>query len=165
MHCVDALVSDMEKYMKQKMQKNIFRYSYMLPVLTCVTLGALLLSSCSSMIGGNGTSTSKTAVTPTPTLVPTPTISQAMHNEGETELQSFQQWITLMQQNGGSVTTYQQQYNSDQQALAQATTSATYQSAFQTLQGHVQAVQVPTMKQETQLLQKKLTQESNSWGA
>jgi hypothetical protein len=155
----------MEKYMQQRIQKNIFRYRYTLPLLTCVALGALLLSACSSMIGGNGSSTSKTAVTPTPTLVPTPTISQAMHNQGNTELQTFQQWITLMQQNGGSVTTYQQQYNSDQQALSEATTSSAYQSALQTLENHVQAIQIPTMKQETQLLQSKLSKAVSAWGA
>lgn len=150
--------------MQQRIQKNISRYRYTLPILTCVALGVLLLSACSGMIGGNGASTSKTAAAPTPTLVPTPTISQTMHSEGNAELQTFQQWITLMQQNGGSVTTYQQQYTSDQQALSLATTSAAYQSAFQTLQNHVQAIQSPTMKQETQLLQSKLSQAVSSWG-
>lgn len=69
-----------------------------------------------------------------------------------------------MQQYGGNVATYQQQYSSDQQALTSATTSAAYTKALATLQGHIQAIKVPAMKQETTSLQQQLNQDVSSWG-
>lgn len=87
-----------------------------------------------------------------------------MQSEGNTQLQSFQQWILLMQQNGGDVATYQQQYSSDQQALASATTAPTYTAAITTLKSHVQAIKIPAMKQECRSLQQQLQQQVSAWG-
>lgn len=80
------------------------------------------------------------------------------------QLQSFQQWIALMQQYGGDVTNYQQQYTSDQQALKSASTDATYSKALSTLQGHVQAIKIPALKQESVHLQQQLEQQVSAWG-
>ena len=79
------------------------------------------------------------------------------------QLEAFQQWIALMQQYGGKADRYQQQYTSDQQALNAATTDASYQSALQTLNGHVKAIKLPTLKTEALSLQSKLTSEANAW--
>src|SRR5260370_14973270 len=64
------------------------------------------------------------------------TASPAQQQMGNTQLQAFQQWITLMQQYGGNVDTFQQQYHSDQLALASARTAGAYQAALTTLNGH-----------------------------
>ncbi len=80
------------------------------------------------------------------------------------QLQAFQQWIALMQQYNGNVTTYQQQYNSDQQALQTATSNAAYQKALQTLNAHVAAIQIPAMKAECNYLFNKLQQEAIAFG-
>jgi len=87
-----------------------------------------------------------------------------LQNEGDTQLQTFQQWIALMQQYNGSVTTYQQQYTSDQQALHAATSAAAYTKALQTLQAHVAAIQLPTMKAESASLFQKLQQDVAAFG-
>ena len=133
-----------------------FRQRVNLLVLASLILGAALLSACGA---------STPAKTPgTPTMIPTPAVSQTMLNEGEAELQTFQQWILLMQQNGGAVTTYQQQYSKDQQALAQAKTSKAYTETLTLLRGHVQAIKIPAMKQESLFLLKQLQQQVNDWG-
>jgi hypothetical protein len=87
-----------------------------------------------------------------------------LSSEGDLQLQSFQQWITLMQQNKGDVTTYQQQYDSDQQALTNATSAPGYSAALSTLTGHVQAIKIPAMKQESRYLQQQLQQQVSAWG-
>src|SRR5947209_7353450 len=78
----------------------------------------LLLNACSSFApaSSNGsTSVANPASTAsTPTLVPSPTVTQALQQQGTAQLQSFQQWIALLQQYGGKADTYQQQYASDQ---------------------------------------------------
>lgn len=129
-----------------------------LPALSCLVLGALLLNACSSPSANNPGSTSSGAS-------PTPTVSSTLQEQGKAELSTFQQWITLLQQNGGDVTTYQQQYNSDQQALTRASTNAAYTAALKTLQGHVSSIQIPAMKQEISALQQQLQQKVSSWGS
>ena len=128
----------------------------MLIALLCLLLGALLLSSCSN--------TTNTPTNDSSSGTATPSISQTMQNEGKAQLQTFQQWISLMQQYGGDVTTYQQQYSSDQQALASASTAESYNKALATLQGHVQAIKIPALKQEGKSLQQELNQQVSSWG-
>lgn len=150
--------------MIEKFQKNAHWQRQALPALVGILLGALLLSACSNAKTGN---TSGTPSTNTGNTTPASTagLSQTLHDEGTAELQALQQWITLDQQNGGDITTYQQQYTSDQHALTQATTGATYQAALKTLQGHIQAIKLPTMKQEVLYLQKQLQQDANTWGS
>lgn len=143
--------------MRQKRQKKFSRPQKMLVALACLLVGGLLLSACSNTASANPASSSLNAL-------PTPAISQAQQSEGSAQLQAFQQWITLMQQNGGTVTSYQQQYTSDQQALSQAKTGAAYTTALKTLEGHVQAIKIPAMKQECTYLQQQLQQQVSTWG-
>jgi len=91
---------------------------------------------------------------------PTPPIDHTLHNEGNTELRTFQQWIALMHQYQGDVTPYQQQYHSDEQALQSATSQAAYQRALQGLKAHITAIKVPALKTESNFLFQELEQEA-----
>jgi lipoprotein-anchoring transpeptidase ErfK/SrfK len=134
-----------------------------LPVqlFSALALCLLLLSACSAW-GGNQQPVKVS--TPTATPMPSPTVDPGLQNQGEMQLQAFQQWITLMKQYGGNVDSYQQQYNADQQALQSATTNAAYQTALTTLNAHVAAIKLPAMKAEDQHLYQQLEQQVTSWG-
>ena len=119
-----------------------------------------LLSACSGATTQNNTSTTSA----TATSIPTPIINRTMQNQGDTELQTFQQWIALMQQYNGDVTSYQSQYTSDQQALRSASSAAAYTKALQTLHAQVLAIQIPAMKAESASLFQKLQQEAAAFG-
>ena len=80
-------------------------------VLACAFLGALLLSACSSSTQGKTTNSSSANSSSTSA------ISQTLLNQGSSQLQTFQQWIALMQQYGGNSASYQQQYNTTVQPL------------------------------------------------
>jgi hypothetical protein len=140
-------------------QKPLWRRAS-LTTLAVMVFGALLLSACSSTTTGKANTGTPSASVPNPT----PTMSESLQNQGQDALQTFQQWIALMQKYGGSVTTYQQQYNSDQQSLAQATTDAQYTKALKTIQSQTKTIQIPAMKQEVTSLQGKLQQGVSSWG-
>ena len=120
-----------------------------------------LLSACSSITTQSNTNT--TAAT-TATSIPTPIINRTMQNQGDTELQTFQQWIALMQQYNGDVTSFQSQYSSDQQALRSASSTTAYTKALQALHAHVVAIQLPAMKAESASLFQKLQQEAAAFG-
>ena len=119
-----------------------------------------LFSACSSLSTGNG----NTTATSTPTVLLTPTVNSTLLNQGDIELQTFQQWIALMQKYNGDTSAYEQQYSSDQQTLQQAKTNASYMAALATLHSHVKAIQIPSMKTESQSLQQQLQQEVSNWG-
>src|SRR5438477_9142031 len=148
----------------QKEQKKsgtrYLRYNLSTLLLSGFGLCLLLLSACDPM---NNAGTATTTPTPT-TLVSTPTIDTTLKNQGDTQLQAFQQWISLMKQYGGDVTSYQQQYNVDQQSLQNARTNADYKTALLALSTHVQAIQLPAMKTESQSLLQQLQQRAASWG-
>src|SRR2546427_5288631 len=132
--------------------------------LHTISLGLLLLcifllSACSGATSQNSTNTTAGSG-PTPT----PTVDSTLQNQGNTQLQAFQQWIALMQQYKGDVTTYQQQYNSDKQALQSATSNAAYKTALQTLNTHVAAIQLPAMKTESNFLFQELQQDVAQFG-
>ena len=80
------------------------------------------------------------------------------------ELQAFQQWIALTRQYSGDITSYQQQYSSDQQALHSAQSDAAYKNAMARLQGHVDAIKIPAMKTEGAALLQQLKQQVTAWG-
>lgn len=121
----------------------------------------LLLSACSGTTTQNSTSNGA-ANNPTPS--PTPTISLSQQHAGNAELSAFQQWIALMQQYHGDMTTYQQQYSSDQQALQSANSSKAYNNALQTLRNHVAGIRIPAMKAETAFLYQELQSEATKFG-
>jgi len=121
----------------------------------------MLLSAC------NATPSSKksgTSTTNAPRAIPTSAIDATTKNQGDTQLQTFAQWIAQMKQFGGNVATYQQQYTTDQQALQHASTKTTYETALTALNGHVAAIQLPTMKTEAHSLQQQLQQQATDWG-
>lgn len=121
----------------------------------------LLLNACSApTLPGSKAASSPTS---TPVLVPSPTVTAVLQQQGTMQLQSFQQWIALMQEYGGKADKYQQQYTSDQQALTVATTDTNYQSALTTLNGHVKAIKLPALKAEAISLENKLSSGANSW--
>jgi hypothetical protein len=143
-------------------KKSLSLWTSMKKASLCVLAGCFfLLSACSGTTTQN---TTHASVNNSPTSIATPTISLTQQNEGNAELQTFQQWIALMQQYHGDVTTYQQQYSSDQQALQSATSSSAYTHALHTLQGHVAAIRIPAMKAETMDLFKELQSEATSFG-
>jgi L,D-transpeptidase catalytic domain len=139
----------------------ISKYRVPGPLLCVMALCFLLLSACSSISIDNNT---KTNTASTPTALPSPTIDPTLQNQGDIQLQTFQQWIDLMQTYNGNTSTYTQQYNSDQQSLQQAKTSASYKVTLATLHSHVMAIQLPAMKAESLSLQQQLQQEVSSWG-
>ncbi len=148
--------------MKYKHRANIYisRHRLSTFVLSCLALCALLLSACSSTVtNGNNPGSSSTAAQST-----APAIGATLRNQGDMQLQTFQQWITLMQKYNGDVTQYQQQYSNDQRALQNAKTEAEYKSALAALNAHVQAIQIPTLKAESSSLQKQLQQQVAAWG-
>ncbi len=129
--------------------------------LSGLFLSIFLLSACA---GATINSTGTTKIINRPTPFPTPAIDRTLQNEGNAQLQTFQQWITLMQQYKGDVTTYQQQYTGDQQALQAATSETAYKSALTTLNGHVLSIQLPAMKAESSYLYQELQQDAANFG-
>ena len=126
-------------------------------LLSAVLLCLFLLSACS------GATTQSTTTTTASTSL-TPTADLTLQNEGNAQLQTFQQWIALMQRYKGNITTYQQQYQSDQQALRTATSDAVYKTMLHTLHTHVEAIQIPAMKTESTFLLQKLQQDAAAFG-
>ncbi|MEO6891491.1 MAG: L,D-transpeptidase [Ktedonobacteraceae bacterium] len=129
-------------------------------LLSAFVLCAVLLNACSSASTPGASTTASGA----PTSLPTPSISPTLKSQGEMQLQTFQQWIALMQQYGSDATPYQQQYTGDQQALTSAQTSSAYQSALITLNTHVDGIKIPATKAEAQGLQQQLQQKATDWG-
>lgn len=127
----------------------------------------LLLSACNGINSGQARGPADTAAgapaTPSPVLQPSPTVSPALQQQGAAQLQAFQQWIALMKQYGGKVDQYQQQYTNDQQALNAATTNDAYQLALNTLNGHVEAIKLPALKNEADSLQQQLAAQAQTW--
>ena len=162
----DLLESYAEKFMKTMQDipsQAAKRQKAAILLLSAFLLCTLLFSACD--FPGNGSaSTNHANATSTPTMTPTPTIDTTLSNQGATQLKAFQKWIAQMKQYGGDTTTYQQQYDADQQALQAAKTDTAYKTALTTLNGHVTAIQLPTLKTESASLQQQLNQEVASWG-
>ena len=140
--------------------RTIYEYHIPAVLLSALVLCVVLLSACGSLSNGGN----RQSVSSTPTALPTPAVDPTLQNQGTTELQTFQQWITLMQKYNGNTATFQQQYTSDQDALQNAKTSTVYNAALSTLKNHVQAIQIPAMKTEGQSLQQQLQQGVASFG-
>lgn len=112
----------------------------------------LLLSACNSVSGTNSSS-----------LFSSPAIGSTLKNQGDTQLQTFQQWITLMKGSGADVKQYQQQYDADQQTLQEATSSESYQKALNKLNTHIQDIKIPALQAEDKMLQKELSDQVADW--
>jgi lipoprotein-anchoring transpeptidase ErfK/SrfK len=144
---------------------NAKRHFWPLISLALLLTSTVLLSACINLPDANahiGT-TPTTTHTAVPTLQPSPSISLTLSEQGSSQLNTFQQWISLMQQYGGNVSDYQQQYTSDQHSLNTAVSNQAYKTALDTLSGHVAAIKLPALKAETDGLQAKLSQEASDW--
>ncbi len=133
--------------------------SFFSPLGLVFLLSLLVLSACNTSAGN-----STNGIAETSTAFAAPAIPIALQSQGITQLQTFQQWITLMQQYQGNTSNYQQQYDTDQQALQAARTSTAYQTALQMLRTHVEQITLPAMKTESVSLQQQLAQQVNAWG-
>jgi hypothetical protein len=127
-----------------------------------LTFSALLL--CIFLLSACGQTVAQNAGLAAKDSIPTPVIDASLQNQGGMQLQAFQQWISLIQHYKGDVTSYQQQYTSDQQALHNATSSTTYQAALKILNSHVSAIQIPAMKTESNSLFQNLQQDAANFG-
>lgn len=127
--------------------------------LNVLLLCVFFLSAC-----GTAATQSQSEGPPTAGMKLTPTVDSTLQKEGDLQLQTFQQWIALMQQYQGNVATYQQQYTSDQQALHAAATDTAYTAALRRLTAHVAAIQIPAMKTESNSLLQELQQEATNFG-
>ena len=144
--------------MAQQMHNNPGWRHTMLPTMLGLLLSVFVLHACSSDLSGihaHGTSLEAPALS---------SISLTWQNAGEAELATFQQWIALMQQHGGKVTTYQRQYTDDQQALSHASSDEVYSAALKALQAHTRALELPAMRQQCVFLQQQLQQQVSVWG-
>ena len=142
------------------MNKSMKDYRRHVLSLASTLLACLLfLSACGSNIAGK----TSTASSGSPTAIPSPTLSPLLQKQGSAELESFQQWIALMQQYGGNVSNYQQQYTGDQQSLNSTTSDSAYRTALKKLQGHISSIKLSAMKSEATALQQQLQQGAMQW--
>lgn len=146
--------------MKQTLQ--ITKHSLRRQLLAYLIIGVVvsfLLSACDTK---SNASANRGSI---PTPVPTPTISETTVNKGNTQLQTFQQWISLMQQYKGDAGDYQQQYKTDQQALSNAHTEKDYNDILTTLSNQISAIEVPALKAEVNSLSQTLADKVSAWQA
>ncbi len=129
--------------------------------LSGLLLCLFLLSACS---GATISDQSQDSTILAASATPTPVVDRSLQNEGNTELQAYQQWIALMSKYNGDVTTYQAHYSSDQQALRSATSTSAYKTALAALRAHVAAIQLPAMKTESNFLFQELQQDAANFG-
>jgi hypothetical protein len=146
--------------MKQilKLTKRNIRQQLMAYLIIGVLVG-ILLSAC----GTNPNVSAKQSNTPTP--VPTPAINMTIVNQDNMQLQTFQQWIELMQQYKGDVTVYQKQYEEDQRALRDAHTDKAYKDISTTLSSQINAIKLPALKAEANTLYQTLEDKVSAWGS
>jgi len=121
-----------------------------------IILLAVILAACSTGAGNVSSNT--------PTPASTPAINPTLQKQGSMELQTFQQWIALMQQYNGNVVSYQQQYATDQQGLQNAPDDAAYKKALAKVQAHVDAIKIPAMKTEASALLQQLQEGAAAFG-
>ncbi|HEU5381785.1 MAG TPA: L,D-transpeptidase [Ktedonobacteraceae bacterium] len=92
-----------------------------------------------------------------------PTVSRLLQQQGQLQLQTFRQWIALLEQFKGDIRPYQQNYTSDQQALQAASNDDAYQSALNTLVEHIKSIKIPALKAEVDERIQQLSQQAASW--
>lgn len=118
----------------------------------------LLLSAC------RGSDSSNTTRLDTLMFHKYAVLDTTLKAQGQLQLQTFQQWIGLMQQFNGSTNSYGQELLSDRHALDTAKSNSAYQNALQQLQRHTAAIQIPALKNEADYQQRLLTQQVSAWG-
>ena len=140
--------------------KSMHRPQASILLSVCALTLCLLFSGC-QLPGNNATTKTNTQV---PISATNPATTIMLKDQGQMQLQTFQQWMSVIKQNGGDTTSYQQQYTTDQQALQNAKTNDEYNKALATVTMHVEAIQLPAMKTEAQYLQQKLGKQVADWG-
>lgn len=116
----------------------------------------LSLNACSDASNAHATKKNKASSQPA--------ISISLLQEGQLQLQTFQQWLGLMHQFQGNVSPYQADYFIDQQTLSTAKTEVAYRDALANLTEHVESIKIPALKAETGDLQQQLSQQATAWG-
>jgi len=130
------------------------RLSLIAPLL----IGCLLL--CSACNDVKGTETSSRARYRAGPVV---TISALLKTQGLMQLETFQQWIALMQLYQGPIGPYQQELTGTRQALRTARTDSAYHVALQTLTEQVRSIKIPALKAEFTSLDHQLAQQVGAW--
>lgn len=125
------------------------------PAILAVILLCCLLSACT---GNTNVSHLSTLMLHKPASFDAPLKAQ-----GQLQIQTFQQWIGLMQQYGGQTATYAQELGIDQKALNAAKSEASYRGALQQLRQHIGDIQIPALKNEANYQQQQLLQEVTDW--
>jgi L,D-transpeptidase catalytic domain len=148
----------MQTNLYQKRGKRETTHHIPTMLLSSIVLCLMLVSAC-GINSNSGNTNSGISYT-----IPTPPIDTTSKNQGDMQLLAFQQWINLVQQYNGDISIYQQQFTTDQQALNNAKTEASYTSALVKLNAHVAGIKIPAMKTEIKSLQKQLQQGVVSWG-
>jgi hypothetical protein len=145
------------------MQKTSFpQLNKPILLMSIVVLCVMLLSACSTDTSG-GTPTRKTQLGK-PSSPTQPTVVASLTPDATMELQTYQQWISTMQQAHGDVNAYQQRYLSDQKALKGAKSTQDYQNALNTIRGHIGDIQLPALKVEAADLYQQFQQKVATWG-
>src|SRR5581483_4019086 len=130
------------------------RQSFLVPLL----IGWLLLcSACSDLKG------TKTVNSAQHRAAPVVTISALLKTQGLMQLETFQQWIALMQLYQGPIGPYQQELTGTRQALRTARTDSAYHVALQTLTEQVRSIKIPALKAEFTSLDHQLAQQVGAW--
>jgi L,D-transpeptidase catalytic domain len=138
---------------------KVFQH-YLVSFASVLLICLLFLSACSPATTRKAAEESIDS----PTAIPSSAVVPVLQLQGAVELETFQQWITLMQQYGGSVGVYQQQYASDQQAFYTAISDTAYRAVLKKLQGEINAIKLPATKTEATSLQQQLQQGATRWG-
>lgn len=137
-------------YEEKKAMKNYKKYSQkqVLGLLSGLLFCILLLSACDAPKMTQASST-----------VPSSFVTE----RDSQQLQTYQEWISQMQQSGGDVTKYRHQFQTDQAALNSAKTAAQYKKAQNTLDLHISDIQIPVFKTQIKATREQLQQKVTNW--
>jgi hypothetical protein len=91
-------------------------------------------------------------------------ISSTLKQQGQQELQTLHQWISVMQQYKVEAGQYQQAYNTSASVLAAAKTVSAYEKSLQKLNQQIQAARLSALQHQATNLSKQLLQGAQSWG-
>jgi len=127
-------------------------------ILVLLLIGCLLIgSACSELKGTKRVNGAQHRA------VPVVRISELLKEQGQMQLETFQQWIALMQRYQGPSDAYQHELAGARRALETARSDGAYQVALQTLTGQVRGIKIPALKAEVTSLHRWLAQQVTAW--
>lgn len=97
-------------------------------------------------------------------MIHRPPVDISLRAQCQLQLETFQQWIGLLQQFHGQIEPYGQELLKDRHALDTAKSNTDYQKVLQTLQQHTASIQLPALKNEASYQLQQLTSSADSWG-